>query len=160
MLPLRRVYRLAGLGRAARSRCRRRAVGRVRRVHLRCDPARLRLCLLTLRTKTVVPSSYRLTTLDENLAAEAPGEDPGEDNNDDNSNNNNNRAGRNVLLPRNGLLPRRLLLLCRPWFTTRLRAVASPRFASSQRVRPARLPGLEDASHQIGRPDPKRRGPG
>lgn len=27
-------------------------------------------CLLTLRTKTVVPSAYRLTTLDENLAAE------------------------------------------------------------------------------------------
>lgn len=29
-------------------------------------------CLLTLSTKTVVPSAYRLTTLDENLAAEAP----------------------------------------------------------------------------------------
>lgn len=29
-------------------------------------------CLLTLTTKTVVPSAYRLTTLDENLAAEAP----------------------------------------------------------------------------------------
>lgn len=29
-------------------------------------------CLLTLFTKTVVPSAYRLTTLDENLAAEAP----------------------------------------------------------------------------------------
>ncbi|KAL2016480.1 hypothetical protein VTK56DRAFT_3476 [Thermocarpiscus australiensis] len=28
-------------------------------------------CLLTLTTKTVVPSAYRLTTLDENLAAEA-----------------------------------------------------------------------------------------
>ncbi|EJT81892.1 chloride channel protein 3 [Gaeumannomyces tritici R3-111a-1] len=27
-------------------------------------------CLMTLRTKTVVPSAYRLTTLDENLAAE------------------------------------------------------------------------------------------
>ncbi|KAH6841053.1 chloride channel [Chaetomium sp. MPI-CAGE-AT-0009] len=29
-------------------------------------------CLLSLTTKTVVPSAYRLTTLDENLAAEAP----------------------------------------------------------------------------------------
>lgn len=41
-------------------------------------------CLLTLTTKTVVPSAYRLTTLDENLAAEAantPGnhEDDGTD---------------------------------------------------------------------------------
>jgi chloride channel 3/4/5 len=34
-------------------------------------------CLLSLTTKTVVPSAYRLTTLDENLAAEAaPDNDP------------------------------------------------------------------------------------
>ncbi|AEO57469.1 hypothetical protein MYCTH_2303682 [Thermothelomyces thermophilus ATCC 42464] len=33
-------------------------------------------CLLTLTTKTVVPSAYRLTTLDENLAAEAPAPQP------------------------------------------------------------------------------------
>ncbi|KAL2140763.1 hypothetical protein VTI28DRAFT_3277 [Corynascus sepedonium] len=32
--------------------------------------------LLTLTTKTVVPSAYRLTTLDENLAAEAPAPHP------------------------------------------------------------------------------------
>lgn len=40
-------------------------------------------CLLTLTTKTVVPSAYRLTTLDENLAAEAvaiPDDRPEEDN--------------------------------------------------------------------------------
>jgi len=39
-------------------------------------------CLLSLLTKTVVPSSYRLTTLDENLAAvavHASGEEPTED---------------------------------------------------------------------------------
>jgi chloride channel 3/4/5 len=33
-------------------------------------------CLLSLTTKTVVPSAYRLTTLDENLAAEAPAPPP------------------------------------------------------------------------------------
>ena len=33
-------------------------------------------CLLTLTTKTVVPSAYRLTTLDENLAAEAAAPPP------------------------------------------------------------------------------------
>lgn len=32
-------------------------------------------CLLTLMTKTVVPSAYRMTTLDENLAAENPNRD-------------------------------------------------------------------------------------
>ncbi|KAK4115178.1 hypothetical protein N656DRAFT_766443 [Canariomyces notabilis] len=38
-------------------------------------------CLLTLLTKTVVPSAYRLTTLDENLAAEAaaPAPETGDD---------------------------------------------------------------------------------
>ncbi|ORY69677.1 chloride channel [Pseudomassariella vexata] len=38
-------------------------------------------CLLTLTTKTVVPSAYRMTTLDENLAADYPG-DPNDHDND------------------------------------------------------------------------------
>ncbi|KAK3692497.1 chloride channel [Podospora appendiculata] len=33
-------------------------------------------CLLTLTTKTIVPSAYQLSTLDENLAAEAVGDQP------------------------------------------------------------------------------------
>jgi len=44
-------------------------------------------CLLTLTTKTVVPSAYRLTTLDENLAAETVplSDEEREDPNDDNT---------------------------------------------------------------------------
>lgn len=38
-------------------------------------------CLLTLTTKTIVPSAYRLTTLDENLAAQPAA--PQDDNNDE-----------------------------------------------------------------------------
>ncbi|KAK6080005.1 voltage gated chloride channel [Seiridium cupressi] len=40
-------------------------------------------CLLTLTTKTVVPSAYRMTTLDENLAADFPTEVDDNDNEDD-----------------------------------------------------------------------------
>ncbi|KAI0178300.1 chloride channel [Pestalotiopsis sp. NC0098] len=43
-------------------------------------------CLLTLTTKTVVPSAYRMTTLDENLAAERTAE-PDDNDNDDESRN-------------------------------------------------------------------------
>jgi chloride channel 3/4/5 len=43
-------------------------------------------CLLTLTTKTVVPSAYRLTTLDENLAAVAASPPPQPDNETDETN--------------------------------------------------------------------------
>ncbi|KAL7626956.1 hypothetical protein AAE478_003731 [Parahypoxylon ruwenzoriense] len=42
-------------------------------------------CLLTLTTKTVVPSAYRMSTLDENLAADYP-QSPDENDNEDDGN--------------------------------------------------------------------------
>ncbi|KAK8031151.1 chloride channel [Apiospora arundinis] len=44
-------------------------------------------CLLTLTTKTVVPSAYRMTTLDENLAAVNPSQQEDSENDDDSDEN-------------------------------------------------------------------------